>query len=232
MSGSSSPADLLQRRVLPGLVVGFSRITWPARTGAAARRRLGRRGRLELFFAFDDPCSALALIDLSGRLAEREVMLLLRPVVHRGIPGDPAVEQKRRYAIEDARRLARRLGLTLARTEPLAAEETSFLAQWVSLAPQGPALQRFCLEAMRRLWLSSPGPVERAGLDALWIEQLGTAPVTLGGEEGVRRNERLMRRRRPYDVPAAWVHGQWFFAQDRPAQIAERLDELGWEAGG
>ena len=47
----------------------------------------------------------------------------------------------------------------------------------------------------------------------------------------MRRNERLMRRRRPYDTPAAWVHGQWFFAHDRLAQIAARLDELGWTAG-
>jgi hypothetical protein len=37
-----------------------------------------------------------------------------------------------------------------------------------------------------------------------------------------------MRRRGPYDTPAAWVHGQWFFAHDRGAQIADRLDALGW----
>jgi hypothetical protein len=39
-----------------------------------------------------------------------------------------------------------------------------------------------------------------------------------------------MRRRGPYDTPAAWVHGQWFFAHDRPEQIAHRLDQLGWTA--
>jgi 2-hydroxychromene-2-carboxylate isomerase len=218
----------VERRVLPGLVVSLSRITWPARLGAAARRRLGRRGRVELFFAFDDPCSAIALIDLAERLSGREVVLLLRPVVRRGIPEDPAVEQKRRYAIDDARRLARRLGLALSRTEPLAALETAFLAEWVAPAPQGPALERFCLAAMRELWISGAGPVERAGYEALWLGLLGMAPGSLDGDAGVRRNERLMERRRPYDVPAAWIHGQWFFAHDRPAQISERLDELGW----
>jgi len=30
------------------------------------------------------------------------------------------------------------------------------------------------------------------------------------------------------DTPAAWVHGQWFFAHDRLVQIGERLDDLGW----
>ena len=39
-----------------------------------------------------------------------------------------------------------------------------------------------------------------------------------------------MRRRGPYDTAAAWVHGRWFFAQDRVEQIGHRLDELGWTA--
>ena len=39
-----------------------------------------------------------------------------------------------------------------------------------------------------------------------------------------------MRRRGGYDTPAAWVHGQRFFAHDRLVQIGERLDDLGWTA--
>jgi len=27
------------------------------------------------------------------------------------------------------------------------------------------------------------------------------------------------------------VHGRWFFAHDRPAQIEQRLNDLGWTAG-
>jgi 2-hydroxychromene-2-carboxylate isomerase len=226
----SSGTELLQRRFLPGLVVRLSRVTWPARLGAAARRRLHRRGRVELFFAFDDPCSAIALTDLAERLSGREVLLLLRPVVHRGIPGDPAVDQKRRYAIDDARRIARRLGMVLQREEPLAAEQTAFLAEWVAGAPQGPALQRFCVAAVARLWLTGEGSLARPDYEALWRDCLGTEPGAGEGDPAVRRNERLMKRRRPYDVPAAWVHGQWFFAHDRLPQIAERLDELGWRA--
>ncbi len=227
---STSPADLLVRRVAPSAVIALSRVTWPARLGAAARRRLGRRGRVELFFAFDDPCSAIAVIDLAGRLAGRDVRLLLKPVVQRGIPGDPAVELKRAYAIADARRLGRRSGLELTRREPLSARAVAFLAEWVAAAPQGPALTRFCVAAQRLLWLGSEGPVERAAYGALWREHLGGRPPERGGAQAVRRNERLMRRRRPYDTPAAWVHGQWFFAHDRLAQIAERLDDLGWTA--
>lgn len=223
----ASPSDLLTRRVLPSTVIVLSRLDLPARAGATARRALGRRGRVELFFAFDDPASAVAVIDLAQRVSRRDVLLDLRPVVERGIEDDPAVEHKRRYAIADARRLGRRAGLELSRDEPLAAGETAFLAEWVAACLPGPALTGFCAEAMRRLWFETGGEVERESYAASWRERLGSEPPA-GGAGAVRRNERLMARRGPYDTPAAWVHGQWFFAQDRPAQIASRLDELGW----
>lgn len=237
---AGSPAELLSRRLLPRTVVALSRVDWPARSASAARRRLGRRGRLELFFAFDDPCSAVALVDFDRRLAHHRAMIVLKPVVHRGIPGDPAVERKRRYALEDAGRFARRLGFVLSRSQPLQPQSCAFLAEWVAQAPQGPALQRFCVAALRQLWLaegepSSPaegdagsdGVPDRAALELLWTEQLGSPPPS-GGSGAVARNERLMTRRGPYETPAACVHGRWYFAHDRLAQIAGRLEQLGW----
>lgn len=221
---------MLTRRLLPRAVVALSQITWPSRLCAAARRALGRRGRVELFFAFDDPCSAVAVLDLAERVAGRDVRLALKPVVGRGIPGDPAVDQKRRYALIDARRLARRVGLVLRRGEPLDAGATAFLAHWAAAAPPGPALTRFCVEALRRLWFAPDGAVEPADYAALWRAHLGGEPPSATGGGGVRRNERLMGRRGPYDTPAAWVHGQWFFAHDRMVQIGSRLDDLGWTA--
>src|SRR6476661_8459451 len=107
--------ETLTRRVIPRLVVALSQITWPARLGAALRRLVGGHGRVELFFAFDDPCSAVAVIELAARVAGRDVELVLKPVVARGIDGDPAVDQKRRYAIVDAGRLARRSDMVLLR---------------------------------------------------------------------------------------------------------------------
>lgn len=222
-------ADRLARHTVPGAIIALSHVTWPARAGAAARRALGRRGRVELYFAFDDAASAVAVLDLAGRTAGRDVRLLLLPVVRRGIPGDPAADAKRRYAIVDAGRLARRSGLALARTEPLAAADTAFLAEWAAAGPAGPALNRFCAAALRRLWLESAGPPDREECAALWREHLGGEPPA-DGAGAVRRNERRMRRRGPYDTPAAWIHGQWFFAHDRLAQIGGRLDDLGWRA--
>ncbi len=224
---AASPKDLLVRRVGPTLVVTLSQLDGAAQAGAALRRRLGRRGRVELFFAFDDPCSAVAVIDLAQRVAGRDVQLVLLPVVHRGIPEDPAVDLKRHYALDDARRLGRRLGLTLSRDAPLTAQDTAFLAEWVAATPAGPARLRFCVAAMRRLWFATDGPVEPEAFADLWRAELGSEPPA-GGAEAVRRDERLMGRRGPYDTPAAWVHGQWFFAHDRLVQIGERLDDLGW----
>jgi 2-hydroxychromene-2-carboxylate isomerase len=224
----TSPADVLTRRVLPRAVVALSQVEWPSRMAATTRRLARRQGRVELFFAFDDPCSAIAVIDLAERVAGRDVRLLLKPVVARGIDGDPAVDQKRRYAIVDARRLARRAGHVLARREPLTREDTGFLAEWTASSPGSPALTRFCVAALKRLWFDTDGPVDRGGYADLWREQFGEEPVA--ATDAVRRNERLMRRRKPYDTPAAWVHGQWYFAHDRLVQIGERLDSLGWDA--
>ncbi len=227
----SSVRDRLTRRVGPRLVSALARVDGPARISAALRRSRGGLGVLELYFAFDDPCSATALSDLSERLAGRRVRILMLPVVQRGIPGDPAVEQKRRYAIVDARRLARRRGLTLARTEPIAAEQTRFLAEWVACAEQGEPLERFCVAAAGRLWFEDPGPVEPDAFEALWREHLGgPPPKATSAAAAVQEDERRMKRRGPYDVPAAWVQGRWYFAHDRPAQIAQWLDELGWGA--
>jgi 2-hydroxychromene-2-carboxylate isomerase len=226
----TSPADVLTRRLLPRAVVALSQVDGPSRLGAATRRLAGRQGRVELFFAFDDPCSAVADIDLVARVARRKVELDLKPVVRRGIADDPAVELKRRHAIVDARRVGRRTDLVLSREEPLTADATAFLAAWAARAPRGPARTGFCVRALRRLWLGSDGPVDPGDYAAIWREQVGGEPPAADRDDGVRRNERLMGRRGPYDTPAAWVHGQWFFAHDRLVQIGDRLDDLGWTA--
>ncbi len=224
--------DRLVRRVAPRLIVALSQVTWPARLAAAVRRGLRRDGRVELFFAFDDPCSAVAVLDLADRVTGRDVRLTLRPVVTRGIPDDPAVDQKRRYAVIDARRLARRLGRRLRRDAPLEPATVAFLAGWVAAGPEGPALNRFTVRALEELWFGAEDAVHEAPYAALWRKELGTQPPGTGEAvaSAVRESERQMRRRGPYDTPAAWVHGQWFFAHDRSAQIADRLDDLGWVA--
>ncbi|HMJ32473.1 MAG TPA: hypothetical protein VK501_01045 [Baekduia sp.] len=229
-----SLADRLSRRVLPRAVVALARIDTPARMAARVRRRLGRSARVELYFAFDDPCSAVAVVDLAERLDGADMRLLLRPVLRRGIAGDPAVELKRAYAVQDARRLARRSGRVLGRDAPIPPADVAFLAKWAAAADgDGPALTAFCVAALSRLWLAPEAPIDREDYTELWREAFGAEPpgeevAADGGSAPVRRNERRMARRGPYDTPAAWFHGEWSFAHDRPAQIAARLDDLGW----
>ncbi len=226
----ASPAQTLSRRTIPRALVALSRVDWPARAAAGARRQLHRGGRVELYFAFDDPSSAVAVIDLDRRLAARDVTLALRAVVRRGIPEDPALEHKRRYGIEDARRRARRLGLELARPEPLEPAACEFLAEWVAGAGTDRRVRSFASAAMRALWFESAGPeLSPAGYAPLWRAHLEReAPTAGAGAAAVRANERGMRVHWMYETPAAWVHGRWYFAQDRPQQICEWLDELGW----
>jgi 2-hydroxychromene-2-carboxylate isomerase len=221
-------ADALARRTLPRALVAASQVTLPARLVAGARRRRGERGRVELFFAFDDPCSAVAVLDLSARLVGRPVDLLAMPVIDRGIDGDPAVAWKREYAITDARRLARRDDLTLVREAPLPAATTAFLAEWVAAAKPDPVLLAFTVAALRRLWFERDGPVGHEVFLELWREHMGSEPRP--DRAAVRANEKQMARRGPYETPAAWIAGRWYFAHDRPGQICEWLDELGWAA--
>lgn len=219
-----SPRERVRRRVLPRLVVALSTVRLPRRAAAALRRAAGVRATVRLYVAFDDPQSAVALLGLAERLRGRRVRLVVEPVVRRGIPGDPAAEAKRRYAVLDARRLARRDGLELARHEPVAAADAAFLARWCAALPVR-RRTAFAVTAMSRLWLESSGPVEPGAYAGLWREHAGDGSAPDGGRLPA---ERGMRLRRLYDTPAAVVHGQWFFAHERLAQIEHRLDELGW----
>jgi 2-hydroxychromene-2-carboxylate isomerase len=197
---------------MPRVVVKLSTVRAHRRAAATVRRALGGRGKVRLYVAFDDPSSAVALLGLSERLRGRRIDLIVEPVVARGIPDDPAAGAKRRYAVVDARRLARRDGRELSRTEPVPQDATAHLAHQAAALP---ATERtaFCVAAMRRLWFESDGPLD---------------PVDAG--DGALPGERGMRLRRLYDTPVAVVGGQWFFAHERLAQIESALDDLGWTA--
>jgi 2-hydroxychromene-2-carboxylate isomerase len=213
--------DRLQRRIVPRVVVALSTVDAHHRWAARLRRAAGGKGVVRLYVAFDDPQSAIALLGLADRVRGRRVRLLVEPVVARGIPGDPAVEDKRRYAVGDAARLARRDGRELTRTEPVGASDCAFLAAWAAAIPQGPERTAFCVAAAEQLWLRSSAPVEESDFAALRPGSRRATP---------RRSELTFRLRRLYDTPVAVVHGQWFFAHERLDQIEHRLDILGWTA--
>jgi 2-hydroxychromene-2-carboxylate isomerase len=215
--------DRLQRRTVPRVVVALSTVRAPRRWAAGVRRALGGQAVVRLHVAFDDPLSAVALLGMREVVAGRRVRLVVVPVVARGIPGDPAVEAKRRYAV------LQRSGLALRRTAPLDAEACGSVARWTAALPAGERAA-FAAAAARVLWLESDGPVPAAALEALWREHTGRPlPAPHDGARALRRSEASTRLRRLYDTPVAVVHGQWFFAHERLAQIGHRLDELGWK---
>ena len=206
-------AERFRRSIVPSTIIRLSAVDRPARVAAALRRATGGRARVDLYMAFDDPCSAVALVDLAQRLDGRPVDLVPLPVVARGIPDDPALQAKREYAIVDARRLAHRRGRILSRDAPLAPTAVAGLAARAMALPEAERLA-FCVRACEALWLGGPD-----------VDDAGAAD-----EDAVRENERRMVRRGPYDTPAAVIGRDWWFAHDRLAQIGERLDQLGWTA--
>lgn len=202
------------------------------------RRLTGRSGRVELFVAFDDPNSAVALVELERRLRRREVELAVFPVLERDMEDDPAIEAKRTYAVSDASRLAARSGLALSRREPIPAAEVTFLAEWVASAGDSVEVTRFAVEAARLLWLdggdamsdsAAPAEVDREAFIDLWRRTVGGAPGDVNAS-AVDSNQRRMKRRGAYAVPMAWVHGRLYFAHDRLDSIEDELDSLGWTA--
>lgn len=223
-----SPKDTLTRRIGPRLLIASAGVK-PAQKFAARRlRKSGGREQVELFFAFDDPLSAFALIDLADRLAGRDVDLVALPVVERGMSGDPAVEWKREYAVTDATRLAARIGIRFIRTAVIRPEATRYLAEWVSAREPHASVTEFCVAVARAVWVDGADPTDSTRFARLWTETVGVSPPGAGSGR-IAANEKAMSRRGPYEVPAAWLRGQWFFAHERGERIAQTLDELGWE---
>ena len=223
----ASLKDRLTRRTGPSLVIATAGVRAHQRLSAARRRRAGGSEQVEVFFAFDDALSAVALIGLAQVAADRSVNLVATPVVNRGIEGDPAVEWKRSYSVVDAARLAARDGTKFARTTPIRPQETRYLAEWVSAREPESRVTDFAVAAARELWVEGTPASASEVFARLWDEHTGTAPpgpVT----ERVAANEARMVSNDLYDTPVAMVRGQWFFAHERLERIASTLDELGW----
>lgn len=220
--------DQLRRAWVPSAVVALSRRRW----GQGLRAFLQRPLRLELYFAFDDPYAAVALPGLLRLIEKRPVQLQLYPLVQRGIDQDPAAEARAREAVHDAARLLRRQQLVLRRTSPLPPETVAFLAEWCEAARGDPAMPAFAAAALQVLWLRSEGAVQTSDFALLHQAVLKrAAPASTPQLHGaVQANQRRLLRKGHWESPALWLAGEWFFAHERLALIAERLDELGARA--
>jgi 2-hydroxychromene-2-carboxylate isomerase len=221
--------DYIQKVLMPRLLVAWFATRWPGQLWAWILRRLGGRAQVELYFAFDDPYSvvALPLLDL---VARRRTELVLYPIVDRGIPDDPALARRRRFAIQDSQRLLRRRGLVLRRADPLLPNDTAFLAAWAESLRGQPVMPVFVAAVLTRLWLNSDGPVKAADFASLFHEIAGHAPPVSSADlaQALVSNHQRQLRKGHWESPAARVQGEWFFAHERIAQVEERLSYLGW----
>ncbi|MGH8456709.1 MAG: hypothetical protein ACRETE_06960 [Stenotrophobium sp.] len=222
--------DYLRRATAPRLVVAASRLQWPSHASAALRRALGQRPCIELFFAYDDPYAAIALPGLLELARAHKARLVLFPLGGRGIAGDPAQAQRRRHAVEDSRRLARRSGRELMRREPLAAQDCAFLAAWTAAAQAHPSVNGFAAAALEQLWFRSTALPTLLDYAPLYKEHFGIPPPGDGSAHSaaLARNTARLHRLGHWESPAARVEGEWFFAHERLAQIGASLLAQGW----
>lgn len=211
--------DRLRRRWLPRLVVALAR--------RQRARPLPADAAIELYFACDDPCAAIALPALAALCEARGVPLQLYPLIERGIAGDPAAEARALHAVRDADRLARRDGRRLSRHQPLSAADTAFLARWIEGLRGQPGMAAFAVAAIEQLWRvdgdAQPQPETFA---ALYRRLTGNAAPTAdaAADAGLVANAARLRRLGHWESPAARIGGEWFFAHERLAQIGECLD--------
>lgn len=222
----SALAEFIRRALAPRLVVGLSRLRAGARLRVRLRRWLGLPLRMELYFAYDDPYAAIAMPTLLRLARAYGAQLQLYPLIERGIDDDPALQQRRVHAVEDSRRLALRQHRTLAVTQPLAAADCAFLAQWTQAARTHSRQADFAAAALERLWFAGATP-QRTEFFALHQGILGTEPGTELPLAALAANRARLLRRGHWESPALWVEGEWFFAHERLPQIDAHLRMLG-----
>ncbi|TXI83709.1 MAG: hypothetical protein E6Q40_10620 [Cupriavidus sp.] len=221
--------EFLRRAVAPRIVVASSRWRAMQNGRAALRRRFGLRPAIELFFAFDDPYAAIGLPGLIRIAEARKADLKLRPLVARGIDGDPAAAQRAVHAITDSRRLAQRDGRSLRRAAPLSSAACAFLAAWTVAAESSPGCNAFVAAALEKLWFASDDAPTPESYAPLYASHIGSAPppVSETHDAELAANRQRLLKLGHWESPAAHVAGEWFFAHERLQQIDARLAALG-----
>jgi 2-hydroxychromene-2-carboxylate isomerase len=221
--------DQLRRKLIPSTVIAASRLSSPRQLAAQLQAAFGKPIRVELYFAFDDPYAAIAVPGLIDMCAGRAVDLQLYALLERGIQDDPAADARALHALDDATRLGHRLGRPYARQQPLRQQDCAFLAEWFEQSRGAPGMANFAAAALAHLWQHSDAPVLPSSFIDLHRQCLNRLPPITAPEVSARlmRNTRQLRARGHWESPAARIAGEWFFAHERLALIAQRLDHYG-----
>jgi 2-hydroxychromene-2-carboxylate isomerase len=198
------------------------------RVSVAASKLLRRAPRIERYFAFDDPYSAVALPSMIDLAQRHGVTLAVYPVVTRGIVGDPDLSLRIAASIVDATRLLRRTGATLGHQAPIAPDDVRFVAAWTEAARASGREITFAAEAVAALWNNGAPASQSESLRAIYQRVAGSPPPTerVAFDQAVLRNETSLRSRGHWETPAARIAGEWFFAHERVEQMSALLAEL------
>ena len=206
-AGVRAPTAWPGARPAPGRRRALARRRARAALGAALRRRAGPpRPRRALLRLRRPRAARWPSLDL-GRAAARPRRPARpaagRPARHRRATPRSSSSAATRSPTRGAWRARVRARRSPA-TSPSTPGDTAFLAEWVAAAPPGPGARRASASTRCDGCGSTPtGRSTEAAFAALWREQLGGEPPPPDAPARVRRNERRMRRRGPYDTPAA-----------------------------
>jgi 2-hydroxychromene-2-carboxylate isomerase len=222
-------SDHLRRTLVPSTIIALSRMTSPRQAFARLQRACGGRIRVDLYFAFDDPYAAIAVPGLIELCAHRAADLQLYPLLERGIADDPSAAARAHHALDDASRLARRLGRPFSRQQPVSRQDCAFLAEWFEQSRDVDGIAQFAQAALAQLWQHSDSPVLPSTFIDLHRQCLLRLPPINNPELAAKlmRNTQRLRSRGHWESPAACIAGEWFFAHERLALIAQRLDAYG-----
>ncbi len=223
--------DYVGKALLPRTILKIDHIKMKNRMVPTLERALGLVGKVELYFAFDDPYAAIAVPKIFKMLTNRDVEPAFYPIVRRGIENDPDLDKRRAYAMEDARRLAASLGMEIIRKEAPTSEETAFVAAWAEAGREDGDEYFFIEKALSYIWKSNDA-INRENITEVYLDAFDQDPPDDFSvyEARVRKNEKRLVKKGHWESPAALVYGQWYFAHERLDQIAERLDYLGRRA--
>ncbi|MEN7341696.1 MAG: DsbA family protein [Pseudomonadota bacterium] len=210
------------------LTTKLDAIERPETTGALAKHWHGKSATF--FFSFRSPYSRLAIDRVSDLARVGRLSLDLKPVMPMVTRGVPLPEEKRRYLVTDAARVARRHGMTFGNiTDPLGDGVRYAMAGFFAAKAAGKELA-FARAAMRAIWsegrrldgLKHIAPLLKPlGVSMPSVERLLDDPAI---EVALAENAQALEQLGHWGVPVLAIDGHAVWGQDRLWQFATKKE--------
>lgn len=185
------------------------------------RRLLPSLNTVVFYHRVDDPYSFLLLQAIPRFLEDFKVNLEIRLVLDLPEDLNPEPEKWRRYALQDAQRLAKFHGLTFEPGMDFPSYQDALRATGILLKhSKRPKLLHLVGEVTGALWGSSTTTFESC------LKRYGALPETQVKRRIKEAKEQLLNRGH-YTSGMLYYGGEWYWGLDRLGHLAERLNKPG-----